>query len=270
MNIVRNYIIDKYVVLIYEYLHIMSTSEILNNLEQFPSILQIGISSITHIYKIAFLLSRNVATSACHCQKGMYCYLEYIEQMHKANMLHTLDNVDAVAFIYEKTISEIYGVSGSTPFSNIISISEMNRAQENDMIRCTKALDLLAKLIHVVLWLDNPIIHCNDRMEMVETRLHLICTLFVEYSLDPLLVWIESIQSKLAPFSKQEYFEFIDSLTKHIKRSIKSQQVPTKTAINDACLFIHAYYCDKPMGQIAEEEGWKKPMDDLMKLVFSN
>lgn len=269
MNIVRNYIIDKYVVLVYEYLHIMNTSDILKSLDHLPLILQIGLSSITHIYKIAFLLSRNVATSVCHCQKGMYCYLEYIEQMHKTNMMHTLDNVDAVAFIYEKTVAEIYGVSGSTPFANIISIAEMNCAQGNDMIRCSKALDLLSKMIHVMLWLDNASITNADRMELVETRLHLICTLFVEYSLDPLLVWIESIQEKLAPFSKQEYFDLLDSLVKHVKRAVKSQQVPTKSAINDACLFIHAYYHDKPMEQIAEEEGWKKPMDDLMKIVFS-
>jgi hypothetical protein len=55
-------------------------------------VLEIGLSAISHIYKLAFFLSKNVATAVCHCQKGMYCYLEYIEQMNKNYKLSHTEN----------------------------------------------------------------------------------------------------------------------------------------------------------------------------------
>lgn len=268
MNSVKNDLIDKYIVLVYEYLHIMNSSEIIQHMETQSRVLEIGLSAISHIYKLAFFLSKNVATAVCHCQKGMYCYLEYIEQMNKSNMLHNLDNVDAVAFIYEKTIMELYG-SSSGPISNMLSMSEPHCAQGNDLVRCTKSIEQMVRLTRALLWFDHPHFTHTERLGWIETKLPILSTLFVEYSLDDLLLFVEAVQEKLAPLTKTEYEDCMEALVKYIKRAIKSQQVPNKNTIIDVCLYLHTQYQGKTISAIAEEEGWRRPAEDLVKTLFA-
>jgi hypothetical protein len=265
----KSEIIDKYATILYEYFHIMNTSEIINSLENEQTIVRIGMQSITHIYKIAFYLSKQISTAVCHSQKGMYCYLEYIEQMNKTNMLHNLDNVDAVVFIYNKTLTEIYGQNPSNNMmTNILSISENDNYNCHDFIKYNKSLVIMSQLSNTFLWFDNPHMNTSDRMELVNTHLRPLATLFVEYSLDVLFPFIESIQSKLEHMKKDEYLAFLTAFTKQTKRALKNQQIPTKQTVSDACFLLHFHYTGKTVSQIAEEEGWKSPIDELVKLVL--
>ena len=272
MSAIKNELIDKYTILVYEYLHIMSTSDVVKTIENQTKVIETGLTAVTHIYKLGFCISKNVATSLCHSQKGMYCYLEYIEQMNKSNMLHNLDNVDAVVFIYDKTLSEIYGSSsnGSTnTFTNILSMSESGKAHGYDVLRCNKALDLLSQMSATLVWFEHSLLTMADRMEIVEMYLHPLSNLFIDYSLDVLFPFIESVQEKIKDVSKSEYIDFIASFIKYIKRAIKQKQIPTKDTVNECCLLIHAHFNGKSIKQVGDEYGWKVPTDDLVKLLFS-
>jgi hypothetical protein len=260
MSAIRNELVDKYTVLAYEYLHIMNASDVIKHIENQVHVIQIGFLSINHIYKLSFFLSKNVATAVCHCQKGMYCYLEYIEQMNKTNALHNLDQVDAVVFIYEKTLAEIYGHT----MSNILSVSDT--VDGSDFIRCNRCLDVVTHLAFCLLWFENSKL---DRCSLVETHLHPLAALFSDYSLDVLIPFIECVQEKMAPFEHAEYDTFLFCLAKHIKRAIKHQQIPTKQEVDECCLQLHAYYRGKTIQQIELEEGAKHALEDLVKLVIS-
>lgn len=263
---IKNELILKYAVIIYEYFHIMSTSEIVSTLETQDAIIQIGMQSVTHIYKLSFSISKQISTAVCHSQKGMYCYLEYIEQMNKTNMLHNLDNTDAVVFIYNKTLTEIYGQNTpSNIMANILSISENDNYKGTDYV---KTLETISHVANALVWFSNDQFTTPCRMELIETHLHTLIALFVEYSLDILFPFLEFVQTKLAPMKKEEYHLFLKSLTKQIKRAVKHQQIPTNLTITDACFFLQSLHRDKTVSQIAEEEGWKSPTDELVKLIF--
>jgi hypothetical protein len=260
-------LIEKYTTILYEYFHIMNTSEIVNALDSRSIVIQIGMQSITHIYKLAFFLSKQISTAVCHSQKGMYCYLEYIEQMNKTNMLHNLDNVDAVVFIYNKTLSEIYGQNTTTSMmTNILSISETDAYKGSDFMKCNKALSIASQLSSTLVWFGNEHLTTVDQMELVETHLVPLSVLFVDYSLDVLFPFLDTVQTKLAPMKKEEYHTFLKSVTKQIKRALKHQQIPTKQTINESCILLHQYK-DKTVSQIGEDECWKSPMDELVRLL---
>lgn len=265
----KNDLILKYTILIYEYIHIMHTSEIISELENQTAVIQIGMQSITHIYKLAFFLSKQISTAVCHSQKGMYCYLEYIEQMNKTNMLHNLDNTDAVVFIYNKTLTEIYGQNPSTNMmTNILSISENDNYKGPDFIKCNKALETMSQISNTLLWFSNEQITTENRLKIIETHLHPFISIFVEYSLDVLFPFFESVQTKLAPMNYEDYLFFLKYFTKQIKSALKHQQIPTKETVSEACFLIQSQYRGKTMTQIGEEEGWKSPIEKIIKWIL--
>lgn len=109
---IQKELIEKYVLLLLEYIHLVNSSEIIPQLENASVVFQIGANALMHIYKLAFLITKNVESAGCYTQKGIYCYLEYIEQMNRTNSLHNLDNTDAILFVYDKTLTDIYAPQG--------------------------------------------------------------------------------------------------------------------------------------------------------------
>jgi hypothetical protein len=192
--------------------------------------------------------------------------------MNKTNTLHNLDNSDAVVFIYEKTLNEIYGpnsASSSNTISNILSISDMGISNGSEIHKCNKVLWIVCRLSTILFWFQHPTLTTKDRLELIETHIPQIAMLFADYSLDVLFPFIETVQEKISPLEKDEYTLFLTSLTKQIKRAIKHQQIPTKCAVDDFCLQINSCYREKTIEQIGVEEGWKKPIEDLVKTILS-
>jgi hypothetical protein len=112
---IQKELIEKYILLLLEYIHLVNSSEIIVHLENAPIVFQIGANALIHIYKLAFLITKNVESAGCYTQKGIYFYLEYIEQMNQTNSLHNLDNTDAILFVYDKTLTNIYAPQGFLP-----------------------------------------------------------------------------------------------------------------------------------------------------------
>ena len=71
-------------------------------------ILQRGIQSLFHIFNILLLYTKNIDITLTHCNKALYYYLEFIEQIGvESNSYLQLNSKDATLFIYKKTIYEI-------------------------------------------------------------------------------------------------------------------------------------------------------------------
>ena len=102
-------LIEKYESLVFDYLAIMQSSEIIKSMTDWKYAAQTGLSAITHIFKLAYYATKNASTSAGHCQKGIYCYIEYIEQTQKlaASSFQQMDYIDALTFIYDKSLTEL-------------------------------------------------------------------------------------------------------------------------------------------------------------------
>jgi S-ribosylhomocysteine lyase LuxS involved in autoinducer biosynthesis len=94
----------KYNFAVDEYITLLNNSTIIQSLPNKRMILKVGLDAITHIFCYKLIKTHNIDVSLINCQKGYYCYLEYIEQIHKNSITEDLDVKDAVLFIYNKTI----------------------------------------------------------------------------------------------------------------------------------------------------------------------
>ena len=109
--------------LLNDYLNHMNQSELLKNIPNSNYIVCLGINSIIHIFKIFLNRTKNINTTYFHCQKAFYCYLEYIEQLNKLNLIHNLKFFNAISFIYKNTFTEL---------DNEISKQPNNFSSNND------------------------------------------------------------------------------------------------------------------------------------------
>ena len=101
-------IITKYILLLNEYMQHMVKSELLKNINNSDYIIFVGLHSIIHIFKISFINTNNINTTYYNCQKGYFCYLEYIEQINKSNLIHSLNIIDSITFIYKNSLNDIF------------------------------------------------------------------------------------------------------------------------------------------------------------------
>jgi hypothetical protein len=293
----RQELIRRYSMIVYDYLAIMSSSDTLKIMESAKYTVQLGLNAITHIYKIAFCMTKNVATSADHCQKGIYCFIEYIEQTYKLGYINghggggqggapQFDLMDAIMFIYDKTISELRNENsdnldernGSSAFTNILSVSQSHQAHGADFLKCKSALEHFGQIMSTLLWFSHPTMSLTDQMEIVDSHLmdflgHSLNngrssdkTLGLGRSLDKdLFLFVETVQETVDGMEKKEYMEFLVALKKQIIKQEK-KQIDTMSVL-PACLYLKTL-SGMTMKEIMEQEKWKRGADDLAKLVF--
>lgn len=262
-------LIDKYTLVLLEYIHLIDMSDIIRSLENSLAVFTIGLHTISHIYKLSYYITKNVETAGCYTQKGVYCYLEYIEQMNRTNSLHNLNNTDAVLFVYDKTLSEIYnpenyGSNGSheqTMFSNIISLNHPESREQN----WKTILENISSITQTILWSTNPEITYLQRLNITHEYLPKYMNIYADHS-DPdtleIVRMISLLQDKLV-FTPNDYVELLDSILKTYKKTGKSRFTETYV---DKYLAITVHLSGKPLFETANSEygkqmGWKTRYD---------
>lgn len=271
-------LITKYESIVYDYLAVMNSSETVKSMDSSKYTVQLGLSAITHIYKLAFCLTKNVATAGDHCQKGIYCFIEYIEQTYKlgytaANSSMQFDFMDAISFIYDKTISDLRrecdknsepssSSSSSSSIVNMLSVYPKSRGQcDIDFLQCKSALENFGRVVSVLAWFDHPAMNLTDQMEIVNS--HLID--FLEYSDSSssdtdIFLFLETVQETITGMDKKDYCDFLCAVKKQMKKR-RSGGVLT------ACLYLKTMR-GLTLKEMGEQERWKKGVNDLAKLGF--
>ena len=254
-------IIEKYKTTILEYLVVMQSSDALKTMENANYATQFGLSTISHIFKLAYSSTKNAATSALICQKGVYCYIEYIEQMQKINGLSTvssnqMDYLDAVSFIYDKTLSELY--AGSFP-------GLAKRCGHKEM----PILDYIGLISESIIWFQNPAFTALDQTELVDAHLTPFLETFLEIGnrIDQILLFLNTLQEVVKDLGKLEYGEILSQLTKYTRKRAKQGAID-ESAILQACLYLKTYLPGITLEKMAALEKWKRPTEDIVKLCF--
>jgi hypothetical protein len=68
-----------------------------------------GIETITHVFKILLLNTKNIQLTYFFCQKSIYYYIEFITQIESENINNFQLNLQTASFfVYKKTIYMIY------------------------------------------------------------------------------------------------------------------------------------------------------------------
>lgn len=95
-----------------------------------------GITIINRVFEYIFLKTKHITYAYYYSNEAFSYYLEYMEQIYKANLLYNVNHADAIVFVYKKTIFELYEnnntttveLGGRSIFSNII---ESNKGVNN-------------------------------------------------------------------------------------------------------------------------------------------
>ena len=278
---IQKELIEKYVLLLMEYIHLVHSSEIIKQLDNSGGVFLIGFHAIAHIYKITFLITQNVESAGCYTQKGMYCYLEYIEQMNRTHTLHNLDNMDAIQFVYDKTLTDVYSPAGMASnvshqqnmFINILSLNHPQTEEKTWKL----ILENLVYITNTLLWFESPEITHLQRIDLTHEYLHKTLLLYLEttpYAKPTLelLKYISIVQDKIH-FTYSEYVDFLDAFYKIQKKMAKQKRLPTTETIREKSLFIAVRfpgksYSELPKTEWGKGEGWHSPTD-FVKWLFA-
>ena len=101
-------ILNKYNLLIIEYLNFIIESINVKNNAYNKFVILRGLKTITHVFNIILYYTKNLDVAYYHSQKSFYFYIEFIGQISEDQ--HTflqLNSRDAMMFVYKKTIYEI-------------------------------------------------------------------------------------------------------------------------------------------------------------------
>jgi hypothetical protein len=273
-------LIEKYESSVFDYLAIMQSSEIVKSMADWKYAAQTGLTAITHIFKLAYYATKNASTSAGHCQKGIYCYIEYLEQTQKlaASSFQQMDYIDALTFIYDKSLAELYvgktagqGVSNegsSSSVANILSVSESHQSQGEDFEKCKQVLNHMSRVCSLLIWFQHPSFTLIDQMEIVSSHLSDLLVLTVELCdghENDILLFLEAIQTTISGITKQEYVEILTALQKNMKRQMRKGG---SMSIMSACLYLKTIQPGMTLTEFGAQEKWKRPVEDLVKLAF--
>ena len=99
---------EKYTILVSAFLLCATENIIVQNEKYFLFVLQRGLETIKHCFKMIYMYTRNLDLTIYHCKKAFCYYVEFIGQIgDDSHSYLQLNSKDATLFIYKKTIFEL-------------------------------------------------------------------------------------------------------------------------------------------------------------------
>jgi hypothetical protein len=178
--------LDQYVQVLNEYL--------LRSKDHYQLFIQLGLNVLNHVFRIIRQLSKNqIDIAAAYSKKAGYYYLEYIEQMKTSE--NNLNVLDAVSFVYSKTISQY---------------REENQLDEPATISMVD----IEPISNIILNWANSKINIEQRMLICQN--HVSKYIHLE-NIEPYLELIKNVQTKI-PMTFDKYAEFLEEFYKIVKK----------------------------------------------------
>lgn len=104
-----NEIVNKYSTLIMEYYKFILENIELKNKKFARFIIIRGLDTITNVFLLLLLYTKNIDITYFHCQKSFYFYVEFVGQIAEDDKVFLqLSSRDASTYVYKKTIFEIH------------------------------------------------------------------------------------------------------------------------------------------------------------------
>jgi len=98
----------KYLNVISEYITQIQENIIISNLNYFKYVVEKGLETITHIFRLLLLHTKNLDLVVYNCKKTIYYFIEFVGQISgDSNDYLKLSTNDAILFVYKKTIYSI-------------------------------------------------------------------------------------------------------------------------------------------------------------------
>jgi hypothetical protein len=240
-------------------------SEIIKASDKLPIIQSIGVNAIHRVFEYVLLRRKNIEHAKYHSQQACYYFLEYIEQVHLSNLTHSLNNTDAVLFVYKKTIFEIHdddqSSATSSTISNILTLSDDLLNFNNNEWR--NMYSRILNVVNVLFYWNNNSYTFKDRQTICDDLL--LRYLYAIDKLDFATIYLENIQSLFTP----NVSTYIVLLTAMITKSEKMRRVRsgsvTEQDKNEQILTKFSLHRD-----IVKEKYEAGNMTELVNWLYSN
>jgi hypothetical protein len=240
-------ILELYSNLINEYYSALSESPVMKELNYPISSTYIGINAIHRVFEIVLLKTKSIEKTYYYSQKAYYYYLEYLEQIYRANLSQNLNHMDIVLFVYKKTI---FGMcdgdnnDSSHTLSNIMTLN--NDTLVIDEKEWRTILVKIMKVTNVLFYWENNNMSFFNRFEISKKYLNrFIHKIDV---IDTTLQYLEITQEKM-DIEYTIYENLIIELLKKIE-SIRSKR---DIFSNDVALM--KFYIEEPICREKFENG---------------
>lgn len=212
----KQIIIDVYLKIITEYIAIMEQSAIVNTSPDKRHIIYGGLNAINHIFKINLVSSKNIQTTYFYCEKAGYCYLEYIEQINKTDILTNLNIIDVITFVYKETI--IHNNEHPIP-KNTDTYTDINILVSEDLDQMLCNLTTITNLL--LQWNISPL----DQTIICNKYLPKYLKFFLNNPRDTFIEYLGIILEK-TKMNESTYFEFLEEFYKRIISMNKKNKLP--------------------------------------------
>jgi hypothetical protein len=83
-----------------------------------------GMKCLNHIFVLLLQYTNNIQFTYYHCEKGIYYFTEFISQIENENSFLKLSSIDAIIFVYKKTIYNVNKKMANT--TSFPSLKEAN------------------------------------------------------------------------------------------------------------------------------------------------
>lgn len=234
-NTIKKQIIEKYYSVIEDFL--IQLEKILLHI---PDIninicMIIGINSIHRVFEYVIIKTKNIEKAFYYAQRTYIYYIEYMEQIHNVNLQNTLNQTDAVLFIYKKTLFEIHNGDDSKMFDTITNI--MTLEEEITEINNKDYNLWLHKLLKII----NVFFNWNNQKLTFQNRTSLSKRLLKNFMLyintDVSIQYIELIQEKKI----MEYVMYNNLMNEILEYEIKNN----KSIDNEDETILMKFYIEK-------------------------
>jgi hypothetical protein len=213
-------ITDTYVSILKEFIGLINESKHCDNPNNLIITMYIGMNAIHRVFEFILIKTKNIEKVCYYSKKTFYYYLEYMEQIHSSNLQQNLNQMDAILFVYKKTIFDLYDGENEDTFGTMTNIIASNGEIMNiDDEILQSLMKNISKIMNILFYWENNDITFYERKEICN-----YLDLFMKkcFSITQIINFLEILQKKIT-IKHSEYIlllkELIDLNDKKIKKT---------------------------------------------------
>jgi len=253
----KQQILDTYSKLIQEYFGLLNESEIMKEMNYPISSVFIGTNAIHRVFEIIIMKTKSIEKTYYYCQRAYYYYLEYIEQIYRANLSQNLNHMDIILFVYKKTIYDTYdgdNNDNSHTLSNIMTLNNETLVFDEKEIR--QMLLKVTKMINILFYWDNYNIDFYQRYSIAGNYLHRFLHKIDNVSNS--IQYLEVIQEKM-----EMDYSLYDQLLKELLKKMETNRIQSGMDASD--FILTKFYIEEPLCREKFENG---NMKEFVKWLY--
>jgi PHD/YefM family antitoxin component YafN of YafNO toxin-antitoxin module len=254
----RKRVILKYALIIKEYFDLMNQSETLNVLTNKNPSVYIGMNAIHRVFEFVLIKMNNADYAYYYSQKAYFYYLEYMEQIYKSELTSSLNHMDAILFVYKKTIFDMYNGETndtSSTITNIMSLTNVTMTVSEKEI--SELFNNISNFTKTLFFWENTAITFENRITICDKYLHRF--LHRTESTDLIHSYLENMQQK-ADIHYAKYDELLHELLNRVEKTKKGFNNYDKSE-----MFLTKFYIEE---HIFQQKFKEETTQELVKWLF--